>query len=404
MFSNRLFHHPPTFPPFIAYFKQATAPPFLPSLKGALCTNPTCTQFNTIVLDTDSVSAPIATVFPRDRKPAVIHEHRLSSGVTLFRLSKCGDVACSTVSHADLVSTPSGSGSYAIFAGIDAFSDSRPVISLMNRTPPTPPHVESIVCNDPNCATAPTIVNLYPFLSTDILGGTTGVKVQRDGNPFVVFAMTDQPSNTGFLRGVKCDSADCTLNHLVTIDSTIMPLGILGSWIKEPKMTLDSNGFPVIVYQKTTGTLTNPYNNLYIVRCGNLDCSIVTSNSFLFLPVTPMLYSVTVPSDNLPFLTFTDNTIIPPTTLGLKCNDAACTSFTYVYLGVTTLLADYATSITIAGKPAITYFANDTNGMPPVFQELRLVECSDVQCSVLMPTITMDTGVAGFPGSIAIDS
>ena len=224
------------------------------------------------------------------------------------------------------------------------------------------------LCTLPSLAhTAPTSGGPSILQTGFTTNGRIATLVPADGLPLTVL------QSGPVIKAYKCADAECSSGTL----SNLVPMTV-----SRIRLVIGSDGLPMIGL-----SITN--NGLRVLRCANLACSGGVSMSILDganLGASTD-HAVIVPPDGLPIFAYSD--FNNGDLRVARCHDSGCNSAeinTVDSLGT----VGRAPAITlVAGLPQIAYGVNDNS--------LRLARCADMACN-------RDTLFQTFPGAHPTDS
>ena len=216
--------------------------------------------------------------------------------------------------------------------------------------------------------------------SEDRVGQYTSIAIGTDGFPVISY----YDSKWANLKLVHCTNANCSTNDTpVTLDST----GIVG-WYTS--IAIGTDGFPVISYYYATE------GDLKLVHCTNANCS--TNDTPVTLDSTGIVgqsTSIAIGTDGFPVISYYDRThldlkLVHCTNANCSTNDMPVTLDSTGFVGLLTSIA-----IGADGFPVISHW--DATG-----EDLKLVHCTNANCSTNTPVTLDSTGIVGLFTSIAI--
>jgi len=216
--------------------------------------------------------------------------------------------------------------------------------------------------------------------SEDRVGQYTSIAIGTDGFPVISY----YDSKWANLKLVHCTNANCSTNDTpVTLDST----GIVG-WYTS--IAIGTDGFPVISYYYATE------GDLKLVHCTNANCS--TNDTPVTLDSTGIVgqsTSIAIGTDGFPVISYYDRThldlkLVHCTNANCSTNDMPVTLDSTGFVGLLTSIA-----IGTDGFPVISHW--DATG-----EDLKLVHCTNANCSTNTPVTLDSTGIVGLFTSIAI--
>ncbi len=292
-----------------------------------------------------------------------------------LKVAKCGNAACSSGNTVTTVEA----GNVGQFTSLAIGTDGLPVISYFDVSNSD---LKVAKCGNAACSSGNTITTVESAFS---IGQHTSIAVPSDGLPVIAY----HDVGNGTLKIAKCGNAACSSgNTLSTVDSQ---QDIAGIW---SSMAIGSDGLPVISYMAATIPVTT---DIVVLKCGNTACSSGnTISTIAFLGPNESITSIAVPSDGLPFVTYSDSDTLD--LVVVKCGNAACSG------------GNTSTSVDTAGN--VGRFSSVTigqNGLPIVSYEdatntnLKVVQCGNAACSSGNTITTVDSqGAVGSYGSIAI--
>lgn len=171
-------------------------------------------------------------------------------------------------------------------------------------------------------------------------------------------------SNGSNLIFYKCSDSVCSNGSAVTLDAGGVSTSVTS-------MALGTNGFPTIAYRKS--------GQIKLVRCGNADCTSGNTTSIIDSATNNSgNMSVTVPSDNIPMISYYKNS--PAKDLFYaRCANTACTGTPTIVQFDTINSTDQVNMIDTdtSGNPGILY--RESSGL------LKYISCWDKSCSPSQP-------------------
>ena len=217
----------------------------------------------------------------------------------------------------------------------------------------------------------------------DAVGFDTSIAIGVDGNP--VISYRDLANED--LKLVHCMNSSCTsFNNPVTLDSD----GMVG---KDSSIVIGTDGNPIVSY------FDNTNNDLKLVHCNNIDCSIFDDPIVLDgKGDVGRDSSIVIGTDGNPIVSYFDNT-----NNDLKfiyCTTANCAiSNTPIILDDDGAVGrDSSIVIGTDGNPVISY-RSGTDG------SLKMVHCTSIDCSTQnIPVVLDSNGSVGFDTSITISA
>jgi predicted regulator of Ras-like GTPase activity (Roadblock/LC7/MglB family) len=223
--------------------------------------------------------------------------------------------------------------------------------------------------------------------SAGYVGQYTSIANGADGLPIVsYFDNTNQDLQD--LKVVHCGDASCSpaTNTITTVDSA----GIVGQYTS---IAVGADGLPVVSYYDWTN------KDLNVLHCGDAVCTPATNtiNTVDSAGDVGKYTSIAVGADNLPVVSYLDNTNYDLKVL--HCGDAVCTPATNTINTVDSAgVVGVYTSIAIGadGLPVVSYW-DSTNS------DLKVAHCGDAACSSGNTITTVDSaGQVGIYTSIAV--
>ncbi len=278
-------------------------------------------------------------------------------GTTLdLNIVHCNDRDCTGDNES--VTAPDTTGTTGQYPSIALDSSGYPVVAYYDSSAAD---LNLLHCNDANCSGGDDTIS-----SVDSTG-TVGLypSMVLDGSGYPVIAYYDS-TNTN-VKLVHCNDANCSGGNesTVTIDGSTTTVGNL---IRSISVTLDSSGYPVIVYYDNTNT------DLKMTRCNDANCSggdETTSTIVTSANDTGRYVTIRLDGSSYPMISFEDWTNRDQ--MYLHCNDTACAGGDDTPVTIDSGTADYSEmEINSSGFPIFVY---DAAPYP------RIAACADANCS-----------------------
>lgn len=224
------------------------------ALRVLHCGNAACTANNVITAVDDPpanlVGLHTSIAIGIDGLPIISHGDTTASGL---RVTKCGNVACTTASSTTVDDPPASSAGE--FTSIAIGADGLPVISHFDRTAGA---LRVTKCGNAACTTASsTAVDDHP---TNVVGFFTSIAIGADGLPIV----SHWDNTAQALRVTKCGNAACTTGNVSTAVDGPFQYSYASSFTS---IAIGNDGLPIISYRDTGAAA------LRVTKCGNAACT-----------------------------------------------------------------------------------------------------------------------------------
>lgn len=301
-----------------------------------------------------------------------------------LRILHCGDLTCASGNSIEAPAQGTGvdrANSMKLPAGqpLNAYLDAG-----ANR-------VKVMHCNDANCNGGNETFNTPVPAAIAVANSQLSMQQDINGNPVVAY----YDELNGRLVVVHCNDNDCAGSNesLQTVDDG---LGLFA--FQHISMRLDSNGFPVISYQKAGATST-----LKVAHCGDANCSAGNVvNTPASTGVTGLFTSLALDGNGHPVVSYYNSTA------GdfhlLHCADATCSGASDVDTVVKHVTVT-STALVLDGNGFPVIAVTENNGTGAGKAPIELVHCNDANCAGNDESIkTGETGYVGNYASIVLDS
>ncbi len=231
--------------PIISTYAPGTA-----DLRVIKCSNPSCSLSSTAVVDTaGNVGQGTSITVGFDGLPIIAYFDVTSNALKIVH---CGDAACTAGNTFNTTGISTGGNSPSLVIGADGM----PIIAYYDAFSVG---LTFVRCADVSCT------SLGPLRALDLALATSGgrypsMTVGLDGRPVISY-QDAQTLNKGRLKVVKCGTADCSANNVITtLESTANDLG----WYTS--ITIGADGLPIIAHYDATA------QDLRVVKCANPYC------------------------------------------------------------------------------------------------------------------------------------
>jgi len=212
--------------PVVSYFDDTND-----DLKVAKCGNVSCSSGNTITaVDTaGDVGLYTSIAIGTDGLPVVSYFDSTNGDL---KVTKCGNVSCSSGNTITAVDTAGLVGAYtSITIGTDGF----PVVSYIDGTNGD---LKVTKCGNVSCSGGNTIT----AVDTGFVGQFTSIAIGTDGFPVVSYS----DATNGDLKVAKCGNVSCSGGNTITAVDTA---GFVGQFTS---IAIGTDGLPVVSYSDAT--------------------------------------------------------------------------------------------------------------------------------------------------------
>lgn len=235
--------------PIITYFEDGTD-----DLEIIHCNDANCTGSNETFASIDTggdVGRTPSMVLDASGFPVIAYHDNTNQDLKLVH---CGNANCSSGNTINTVD--SSAGDVGDYPTLKLDGSGFPVISYYDTTNTA---VKLAHCNDVNCSGADeSIVTLVNDEDDRVRHGSESLQLDTSGYPMVVYSDITNYD----LKYIHCNDANC--DGVGETKTTIETANTISDFAS---MTLDSNGYPVIIHTDQS------FSNMRIVHCGNADCS-----------------------------------------------------------------------------------------------------------------------------------
>jgi len=293
----------------------------------------------------------------------------------------------------DVITSPDTGGDVGQFTSLALDTNGYPVISYYDVTNGD---LKVMRCVNADCSGSQ---NAQTVDSAGNVGRYTSLALDTNGYP--VISYYDATNRT--LKVLHCTNTNCSGTQTPrTVDSTSNTVG------RYTSLALDTNGYPVISYWDDANTA------LKVVRCTNPGCSgTQTPQTVDATGRVGGWTSLALDTNNNPVISYYDLTI---SSLNFRdgdlkvvhCTNTDCsgtqTPQTVDTIGDVGLFTSLA--LDTNGYPVISYYSSDVHGLNG---DLKVVHCTNVDCSGTQDPQTVDTTVGAIGGvgpwtSLALDT
>ncbi|MEE8526904.1 MAG: collagen-like protein [Thermoanaerobaculia bacterium] len=227
----------------ISYFDDSSD-----NLKAAHCNNITCTSATTSILDSAGDVGRFTSVTLDADGLGLISYVQRSGSTVFFKVAKCADVTCASVSGIHFLDTAFNVSSLdptttSIALGADG-------LALISYT-------DADVLKVAHCSLPPCFFPTITTLDSPLRGTDNSLKIGRDGLAVISYYNT---TSGGGLWVAHCNNVTCSSASTTSLgNAAIFPA-------LQSALTIGADGFPLIAYFEDIG------DNLKVVHCSNRFC------------------------------------------------------------------------------------------------------------------------------------
>ncbi len=301
-------------------------------------------------------------VIPSDGRPVITY----NNSSTGWRVVKCADTNCSSISNDTAVSGVNGTGGIAMAIMSNTF----PILVFDGNA-----GLVAYKCSNQSC-TAGTSTTL---VADSLAGQWPSVVVPSDNNPIIAY----NHGSGGQERVFKCSNSTCTAGTQTTVFST----SAAGA---NSKITLSSDGLPFLIYGRDN-------TGLVYTKCGNAGCTSGNTNGTIEsygASSFPIYTYMARGSDNLPFMAYNFSSSGHAYSYYLryaKCTNAACTTFSQGTIAAPSDLGYHlSAAMGTDGFPVVAY--GGSGG-------LKVTKCGNNACSSGNITTVANSYSSSTPGA-----